>query len=675
MKFPEKYTAKSSTLHINSLKSGLNLSQNPYESDNKSLSACKNVWFNNGVLCQRPGIGTKADSLIYNNQYRNAFYNYYKTTDIEVTIDGTLMKLVIEEIDYDMSNYLCLSHFINSDGVICQTATMRFSRVSDDIFYIPDNIVFYKGKPTQGGGIYALIHLVNTENYSENESRIYEIDESFSSWDIVLSQYIPTVYINGRGNQYEIAATTGQAFGGTPMKPEKLNIFSDTFYSYYSTDGSSSSFRLPFANLNPKGITARLYFSVSDYVEWSISEGENSVVATLYDTKVTMTVNYKKGIVSFSYNSQDYNMPLITDRNENNLRIMAHKSAKYSPNDLSVAVQAKNVNSKILLAAKNRIFAADYDRPLYFPSEAGTIVGEGDTPISAMTVSGNNIVLFQKNMTFLLTLSRGRAINSTSLLAENDAVFYESDQLNVKLISQSIGCPDKDSIVSHLSNIYWRANDGQFYSISGTGNISNISQSVYSLIDNNFNNNIKTIGVKYGNFLLFIEGNKAMVLQTDEKQNNAWYYWEFPQNLLFEAVFYFDQTPYFICTNTDNYRTFVSSFHLGCDQLLRGNFFDPEIEEHPIQLLIKTIKFPLGCANTLKKVNFVAMQIKAKTATVYINNRLVADICRHNDTNQFESLKLLPALCPVDTLQLEITTEDALELGGIDINYTELNLL
>lgn len=675
MKFPEKYTAKSSTLHIASLNGGLNSSLSPYESEKENLSDCKNVWVKNGLISTRPALQTNTRSLIYDNQYYSAFYHRYKTADIEVMLDGEPMKIVVEEIDYSESNYFYLTHFMHWDGSLYKTARMHFARSSSNAFYIPDRIVFYKGKPIDGGGIFALVHLVNIENYQQSENRIYEIDSSFSEWNRTVSSYTPTVYINGRGNNYETAEKTGQAFTGTPIKPESLNILNDTFFAYYSSDGCSSSFRLPFSNLNPNGIVAKFYLSVSQYVEWIIAAGQTSATATLNKSTITMTVDYQKGIISFSKDSAAYELPLISNRNENNLRILAYKSTQYSPDDIFYSTQAKNVRSKILIAAKNRVFAADYNRPLYFSAESVAVVGDENNSLVCMAEIGNNIALFEKDKTYLLSINGGTAISSTSLLAESDTVFYKSNKLSVKQLSSTVGCSEKDSVVIDTGFVYWRANNGQFYTLSSAGKISEISENIHSILEESFNGDLKTIGAKYGDCLIFLSGNKALVLQKDKSEKPIWYFWEFPENLLFYCVFNGNQIPYFICNNTESELTFIVSLNEGQDRILSGSPFSPIVEEKNIPLLIKTTPLPLGCINSLKKINFIALRLKTKAARVCINNRLVADICRHNKTDVFETIKLSSGLCPIDTLELELTSKEPLELGAIDINFTELNLL
>ena len=476
MNFSIPGTANTKTLHIPQLDKGLNLTDNTHISDINGLSDCKNVWFNDGVLKSRPGLYTKPENYINDEFYRDGFYYHYRPADVEITIDGELKKIVVEEIEYDDSSYICLVHLINSKGLVENCSELIFNRTSGSTFYIPEKILFYKGAPQTGGGLFALASLVNMENFNQHTHKIYEVDSDFSTWNRVTSYYIPTVYINGRGNKYEIAESTNQAFTGTPTRLENLNLLNGTFYAYYSSDGRSNSFRLPFSNIADQNVICRIHYTVKDYVQWTVPADSTSASATFFGTSVTMNVNRTKGIIYFTVPAGDYEVPLMSQHSENNMEILATKNSEYGFTDIVESSLATTHNSKILLANKNTVFEANYDNPLYFPKDSVTYVGEADSDITAFAFFENNTIAFKPNATYRISIKDGKALNSISLLANNDAIFYANDTLSVSCLSAKTGCSDKNSLIRRENELLWKGTDRYIYSLSSLkGNISSSS--------------------------------------------------------------------------------------------------------------------------------------------------------------------------------------------------------
>ena len=674
MKFPNLKSGNAAICHIDSISKGITSPLNCNEAKDLGLTDCKNVFYKNGCLSNRLGILSDLTNLIDNSEYSQKIYSTAKTTGIEVMIDENKAKMIVEEIDYDISTYILLAHFINEKGKHLKSAPIYFQRVEDRVFYTPTKVSYFKGTPVSGGGIFALVFLQNRYDLSQKSSRIFEINSQFTAWDRIYSPYIPTVYINGRGNSYEKAKSTNQAFEGTPKLLESLNLLEHSFHSYFSTDGFSSSFRLPFSSISDDRVVGRLYYSVSSYVEWVIPKGQNTATQTLYSVSVTMTVNREKGIVSFSVPAGEYSMPLISDRNENNLRITATKSCDYNIDDICSADSYLSHEGKIYLASKGSVFSARESNPLYFPRESVVKLTYKDKKINALAPLGNKIIAFCDDEISSISIADGKALNSVSLLAENDAVFYAADTLNYSVISGNAGCDNNTSVCSDLSRIFWIGRDGLPYCLLPT-------EKVLCLLDvppRSWNNNTidRCFGVICGNDVMFFKGNNALFLTAEHLPNSQSdymkaYYWEFPSDLLFLCGYSLGGKPKIVCSSIPMEIMYIASLGENEDIYLKNINGETVLTTAPIDCFFETQNLNFGCENTVRKIDFITLNIDCEKASFSVNGRSKR-ISSKIDSNR--KLKIFLGLCGTSSVKLSLKTAKPLSLREIDIKYTDLKV-
>ncbi len=668
MKFPEMNTAKQHTLHIPSFTDGLDTEQNPHESDIKGLEECENVWANGGLLKTRLGLDTTPEHAIKSLRYSKGYYHTYKAENFETEIDGEQKFVVTETVEYDISTHVCLTHFINSDGTDWGNTQILFSRVSDDTFFIPQKIHFFKGKPHSGTGVYALVGLVNCENYTQTESRIYELKKEPLGWEYVYSSYIPTVLINGRGNRYEFAKGTGQAFTGTPTKVEGLNILDHSFFAYYSTDGYSSTFRLPFSGISNREVIATLYHSVNSHVSWYIEENQTSAEATVFGVKVTMNIDREKGIVYFTVPAGAYEIPLVSDRNENNLRIMASVDCEYSINDLAFSDCVISTDKSILVASGNTVFEANCNNPLYFPLESITHIGSSDSPVTALASLNEKTFAFKENEIFSLDIKYGKKLSETSLLADSASLFYTPDTLDPECITWETGCRKGTQFVTSVSKLYWVAPDCKIHSISASKKVSvePYQPDLGSLMHITPYSNI--VGTAWDKKCIFICENRAILIDCKNAKRPRWFYWSFPEDIRFVGAYTQNGSPRFICFNSAHKLCFSACLSEGEDRYLYIYDLEPTVASAPITTYLRTKKLALGCDNAFKKVDFITLSLKGE-GKVCVNGRYTAKFKGNEKALPF---KLTPGLCETNTLYLSVSSQSPISLGSADIGYTEL---
>ena len=674
MKFPVFKSGNATVCHIDSISKGVTPQSDCNKAENLGLTDCKNVIYNNGCIRNRLGLLTDHTNLIDNSEYSGKIYSIAETTGIEVTIDEEPAKMIVEQIDYDISAYILLAHFISEKGKHLKSAPIYFQRIEDQVFYNPTKVSYFKGTPVSGGGIFALVYLQNQYDSSQKDSRIFEINSDFTGWERIYSPYIPTVYINGRGNNYEKAKGTNQAFEGTPKLLEGLNLLDHRFHSYFSTDGFSSSFRLPFSSLSDDRVVCRLYYTVSSYVEWIVAEGQNTATQSLYSVSVTMTVNREKGIVSFSVPAGEYAMPLISDRNENNLRITATKSCDYDVDDICSADSYLSHKGKIYLAAKGCIFSARESNPLYFPRESVVKLTDSDKKINALAPLGDKIIAFCDDEISSISITDGKALNTVSLIAENDAIFYESDTLKCNVISNSVGCSDGTSVCSDLNRIFWLGKDGLPYCLLSAEKVLRLLDVLPKVWNNNTID--PCFGVICGNDVMFFKGNNALVLTAEHMPNSLSdtmevYYWEFPSNLLFHCGYSLDGKPKIISSSIPSELLFVSTLGENEDIFLDNTDEETVLTTTPINCYLETQNLNFECGNTVKKIDFIALNIDCEKANFSVNGRLKRITYK---IGLDRKLKLFLGLCNVSSVKLSLETSKPLNLREIDIKYSNLRV-
>ena len=661
---------KIKNLHIPALTGGLNLTNLRHEAPKNSLRISKNVWQNNGILETRPGIFTQKEWLIGDGEYYDSTPAVTELTSVEYEKDGKIYRLVYKNVDIDISTQICFTSLISKDGSVFKTGQMLFLRTSDDTFYIPQKFNFFVGKPQShsGTGIFALVKLVNCENLTQTNSKIFELSENLTTWVHVVSSYIPTVLINGRGNRYEFAKQTDQIYTGTPTRLEGLNALTSEFFSYFSSDGYSSTFMLPFSNLSNATVTARFYYSVENYVDWYIGAFQTEGTATVYNVAVKMSINREKGVVSFSTQSGEYALPLVSNRNRNNLRIFASKDTGYSPVDIADADVCLNHNGKIFLGCKNKIFSSPCENPFYFPIDSVSPIWGEDTQITALAPLEDKLLIFTKSRVYKGHISEGKNLNSYSLLADNDSIFKGPHTVDITCLDPYIGTTQKGAIIPLGKRIVFLSGDGQIYSINQS-ETKNISLALGNFIPQICADYSTVSAVKEKHNLIFFWDNKALCF---DLLNEAWTFWEFPKTIKFSGAFPTQNGPRLIILNTESFIHFTANLKGETDIILKGNYRNSTLHEENIDCHIRTAELGLGCDNAQKSITSITLNIEGKGAEISVNDGAKTRISNIKEKDSTITLTNPVTLCR--NVYMDIKGTAPLKVGSVCINFLGLNL-
>ncbi len=664
---------------------GVDLSKNAEDISESSLKNCLNIFNEKGRLKTRPGLFTDSESVIRNGLFDDVFNHSYRLCDTEVFIDGAYGRILTDEIYADDSNCF-VNVYLIGDGAASDMGYMHFSRVDDSTFFVPKSITFYTGEKRNGGGIFALITLTNSEDFSQVIYDIYEINSEFDGWERNTDYYIPTVYINGRGNSYELAKQAGINFSSAPTGLEALNLLDSTFYAYYSSDGYSSSFRLPFSQLCDESVICRVYKNSETYDEWIISEGSGSVISEFEGKKVEMRVDREKGIISFYSSGENYAIPRMYAYSENNIRILAKKDTPDSFGKVVSCTLCAVFNSKRLFAGGddgNKIYYTSYYNPLYFPQTNTNGVGSPEAEITAAVPLGNKVIAFKKSEIYAIEIKEGKALNSTSLLADNPSIFYAEDACDVKCISRNYGCAERSTIADSAGGLIWLADNRRVYRLYNN-KVFELSESINPYLDIlSREEGIIPAAAAFGDNYILCFGSRAVIMQYGQSFFNgrtsdvAWYIWRLPEESGVIGAFSYEEKPRFICLDLLETVCFCASLCGDSDRFIVKSDDILQVKSRPIKSLIETKayyheNFAKGAVITEIYIDIKPegeAVITAKCGERFCEFNINADrFCRNGDI-----FKLKTNICWDGAFGLTIKSDAPFSAGKAEVCYIETN--
>ena len=124
----------------------------------------------------------------------------------------------------------------------------------------------------------------------------------------------------------QIRNRKGLAYTAQPKFLEAQNILTGRFKSYFTSDGQSNAFRLPYSGLANETVMCRIYINLTKYTDWTILSNSTSDTQTFYNSAITMNVDRSKGMIYFTTSDgADYPIPIMSMYHENNICVRAGK--------------------------------------------------------------------------------------------------------------------------------------------------------------------------------------------------------------------------------------------------------------------------------------------------------------------------------------------------------------
>ncbi len=668
MKFPALKKEKQKVYKLPKFIGGINKTASMEDISDNELAEALNVWNVNGTLTTRPGLYSELNNILNDNSMKYLNEKSYFVTETKYIYEGQSYNIAYC-IGYEDSVVFVFVFLVNGERVVKNIGRIEFFRTSSDTFFVPKKILFFTAEKKMGGGIYALIH---KENISGNgqEGIIYEVNANLDGWVHNYSFYIPTILINGRGNAYETAKKEALVELKSPKNIEAQNILSSGFYAYYTSDGYSSNFRLPFSQIANGTIMVRVYNSLESYTQWTMYQNENSATQSFMGKNITISADREKGVIYFSEGGSEYKVPRFDIYSENNIRIFANKEIEEGFLNLSSCKYSAELGSRILFSGgknKGRIYSCHRENPLYFPLNFENEIGSSNDDVTALKTVKNKLFIFKENEIYTLKIKKGKTVSDTALLAGEDEIFFNKDEFEVECISNTFGTLNQNSVMV--------CNDVPIWLSSG-GFIMGYKNSVFRLTEKiealPLENILTSVGGRIGNFYILCFGQKVILVNYE---NYSVYLWEFPKEVEIIGVITGNKTA-FVMYNNQNDICFIASLSGNEDIIISSALSSFITLPFDIESLIKTKNYFLSSLESKLHINKVCLRLKAfgdSDVILNCNDGICGEY--HFEESDFsmksgDYIKVIPSLPSVNSVGITISSRKriCLESGEIYFN-------
>lgn len=653
------------------------------EKENKAVngfSVCENVWYKDKKIVSRPAINTSPQNRIFEDAWEDAFDYKYRLTDTEIEFEGLKGKLAELDMYYDDSNCKVYTGIVFPDNTFRSMGSIHFGRVDDETFYLPYNILYYTGKSQSGGGIFAVVSLVNQENFSQKEYRIYEINSEYTAWQICTGYYTPTVYINGRGDSYELAAENGAVYTPKPRMLEALNMLDGWFNAYFTTDGYSDSFRLPFSQLANNTVNCRVYISMYEYIDWRVYEYETSSSAYFNGQEIVFHVDREKGVFYFTKNNQSFAFPRMMSYDENNLRISAEKLPERGREKVLSCTVVEKLGDKIVFSGgneKGEVYYSSYDRPLYFPALTDNIIGSPKDNVTGLCAFEDKILAFKEKGIYTLEIQGAKAINQSTVLSDNPEIFYDSGKFKIDTLNLGLGSISKNGTVGFSKGVIFEETSGDIYCFY-KNSIYNLSSKISPLLKktelDDIENAIGTIWQEY--YMLFLSDKVVMINIEDfsnPQKNAKIFIWHLPEEYSVKGAFSEGNNISLLLSLKETSFCFLAGLSGEKDRIITFNSDELGCSERKINFKLETKPFypeKRDKSIILKKAYLDLVvggdcRIKFKTACGECEFHINKEYCL-----SALDIKLFPLLKCDEFIKISFETQDSFSFSDSEIYYT-----
>ena len=295
-----------------------------------NIAGGSNFIFDEKGFSQRKGVSTDLDRIMFDYSTRQKGYCSIIPTDTYIYLNSQRAKVVIlkEWDDLEDKHKELLFKLVFDDGSFRDIGSISFSGVSPGTSANIDSFTLYSGKSVRGCGLFFIV----TKSYyktGEKEVGIYELSQDLSRWVEVEDDdmYAPTILFNGRGESFYIAVNNDPNYKlDSPRYLESKNLLSGAFKSYFTTDGYSFSFSLPFDNLTNEEVTCVYKVDAETQYKWTVKAGHSFSESVSIDGKdVELYCEREKGRMVFRTKQGDL-YSLRRSNDANNIWFKAYKT-------------------------------------------------------------------------------------------------------------------------------------------------------------------------------------------------------------------------------------------------------------------------------------------------------------------------------------------------------------
>lgn len=505
-------------------------------------------------ISSRRGMSLCDEPVIFDPTKYAGDHISFKLTGLSVSIDGRAAVIAVTTESDELTNIVYHICAVFSDGAVRDMGCITFTRTSDSVFAVPASFVMYSGTPVKGGGIFFLTRTVC--DGQPDSYKIYEINSEFSGWTHISDSlcYVPTVLMNGQGENSSAAEMYSDISLSAPRTLEPLNMLCGGFKCRYTADGYSYSFILPKSGLDDKPVSCKMYTSPDDFVQWTVPGGsDSSDRAQINGSNVIMCCDRNSGRVFFKTESGTL-FPLPFCGMENNLHFTAYVpnsdcALKVCSMSLSCSIGGRisSGSASVTVLSSSSLFPDeiiwfDPGKPLYFPESCSLTLREPTGSIEALIPLGGRLAVFKKDriMTSSLNIPDRYELEAVLQgLSNSGKIAFASlcFASTAALPSQ----PAVQTIKIYGNDLFAYCKNGRIYRIDRSLGISELAE---------LDGFVPELAVMYDGKYLLISKNRCAVCDPSCSHRLGLFIWELPANV--SAAHSSGDDTVFFADDTDN---------------------------------------------------------------------------------------------------------------------------
>lgn len=486
-------------LRFDSLCGGLNAADDPTVIDESKLCDSLNLYADGGTLKSRGGVKSR---VIFN-------YSGFTPVGGGITVNSDGESFRILPIKSVSGGNLSLRLLVISRGGNSCIDILSES-YTDSRSYDVGCLVF-ADVPKNGCGIYAFASVIC--NGSVIKSQLYEVNSAKDGAGQSSAAYIPTVLINGRGNLYD---TLDSALKNLPkpMKAEQMNLLSRGFRAAYNTDGLSEYYSLPKCFLSSDE-EIKITYKTDSSMSYSFTIAKGSIKSetrSVNGTDIYAQVSRPLGRIYFCNGDAQYSLPRSEDV-LNNLIVTAFTN--FQNERLEKMTQSLSFGKHTFVYGSEdcpeKLYWSQGDKPLYFPENNYTAVGEPLSKVSALAKQNNLLIVFKPHEIYYISAVKSDEYDLDGALNGSVSRLKCSQSVNIAQLNGGIGCAYPQTVKLCANRLVFLGSDRNVYALTSTAmsqkQVYRISRDVKPLIDE-FIGGCAVGAVKCGGrYILIIGGN------------------------------------------------------------------------------------------------------------------------------------------------------------------------
>lgn len=578
------------------------------EENKNLLSDSKNIFNYRGLLQTRKSFCQTGDILYNNETLGDSEKDKFFESNIKpsgIYGAGNIFAHVREIYNERTEVYIC---FPLEDGQIEECCFYEFVGANGNKCYNIHNIYFAKHTPIRGSGIFLLMAITANDAWIGEEVdyvEYYELSEDLSQLIVIFKDELPfpVVYKNGTGIDYKNSGLKLDE----PVHFCSPNILSGGFIAYFTADGVSNSFSIPYSPAENSYIIVTLRENNKNY-EFYIKSGESaSQQIDVAGKTVMVDVDRNRKLLNFFMPGDDY---IPRNNGSNSIKLKAYIETNNKEFMLLSGGRPINADYRTFLiggkGGEDKLFYSHKNDSLCFSETDYFEVGDNSARITALARQNRYIVAFKENEVFRISIQRSKEVSEKDLL-EPHIKNLPIPSATVTRISDTMGCDRPNTVKVCGNRIVWFHSDGKVYTLYGSnlysdGSVYEVSSSISDCLvplKEDLEGNIFAF-IKDGYYFLCL-ANKVFLMDTNvagfrymsssrSKQQGEglnFFLWELPLEI--NLIYFFEtEVNSFIVVRNFNRKTYtVSTFKEdGLD-----TYADSKgIRQEPIDYYISTAK-------------------------------------------------------------------------------------